>query len=74
MHNVTEGLWKSSLKIIWSTTREGWGRTGAGQKRGEETMATVGYGVGIADGGQKRGEYENQLLVFLSFAQGQILL
>ena len=42
MHNVTEAVWKSRLKIIWSTTREGWGR--CGQKRSEKTVATRGYG------------------------------
>lgn len=30
-------------------------------------------GSGIAEGGQKTGEHENQL-IFLSFAQDQILL
>lgn len=37
-------------------------------------MATTGYGGGIAEGGQKVGKHENQLPVFLSFVQGQILL
>lgn len=31
-------------------------------------------GSGIAEGRQKTGEYENQLLIFLGFAQDQISL
>lgn len=58
MHN--EALCKSSLKIIRSITRQG-----REQRRGEETMMTMGFKVGLEKGSQKAGENKNQLLVFL---------
>lgn len=71
MHNVTEGLCKSKLKIIWNTTREG------GRVRAEERWGNHGdheLWDRVAEEAHKAGEYENQLLVFLSFVQSQILL
>lgn len=57
MYNITEGLWESRLKTPWPTTREG-----RGQRRGEETMVTLGYRGGLKEGGQKAVEYKNNFL------------
>lgn len=63
MHNITEAVWKSRLKIIWSTTRQGWGR--CGQKRSEKTVATRGYGKWNSRGKSKDRSMKINFLYFL---------
>lgn len=63
MHSVTECLWKSRFRSIWSTTREG--RVGRGEVR--EPWRPWVMGVELEEGDQTAAEYKNQLLVFLSF-------